>query len=296
MGTDAVEPREKTDGTKNSSVKAASSQWWKQIGNNFENVKAYPYTVRRPLMDAISAITILALAGMAGATGAYLSTLMRILGVAESSQLGRNLTQFQNSGTAVYLAPLLGAIFATVLSGIFAAKVVRLDVFPQLKDSSPWFSLFYYTSDFAKWMIWAFIAGFSERLVPDMLDRLTARAQGNGAKAQPVITSTTASLKIDGPEGGRRPPTMAPQNVQLVRQADGKWKATWDAVQGADKYILSKKLEGTDQEFVDLPKVTAGTETVIENLPVTGKLKFQVKARNSAGVDGPAGTVETDLS
>ena len=286
---EASEGSHKSGGTNNSNQKIGD--WWDEIGKVL--VGEFPKESKaKPLMKAIYAITILALAGMAGATGAFLSTLMRILGVAGSSQLGRNIVQFQSSRMALKLGPLLGAIFATVLSGLFAARVVTLDIFPQLDNEGkiPWFFVYYYHTDFAKWMIWAFIAGFSERLVPDMLDRLTARAQGE-AKAQSVVTSTTETLKIGS---AKSPPTTIPQNIRLVQQTDGLWKATWDAVQGADKYILSKKHEGTDQDFVALPEVTTGTEAVIGNLPRTGALKFQVKANNSAG-DGPVGTAEIVL-
>lgn len=296
-GAERTAVPERTGGTKDSKTGAAAQPWWRRVGATLVGGKISGHSNAKPLMQAIYAITILSLAGMAGATGAYLSMLMRILGVAESSQLGRNIVQFQNSRTALKLGPLLGAIFATVLSGLFAARVVTLDIFPQLDKAGhiPWFYVFYYHTDFAKWMVWAFIAGFSERLVPDMLDRLTASAQGSGAKAQPVVTSTTATLKIDGTGDGKLPPPAAPLNVQLVRQPGGKVKATWDAVPGADKYLPSKEHDGTDIDFIALPEVTMGTETVIENLPATGKLKFQVKARNSAG-DGPASTAEINLA
>ena len=93
----------------------------------------------------------------------------------------------------VQLVPFVGGIAAFLFFIMLAAELVQGALFPTiaLSDSQAWLSLgnligqaYAATKvDFAKLMIWSFLAGFSERLVPDILTRLSAQATGRAGLA-----------------------------------------------------------------------------------------------------------------
>ena len=67
-------------------------------------------------------------------------------------------------------------VFALVLSLLFAGHIISGSVFPFDKEMN----LNVLITDFGqitKWIIWGFIAGFSERLVPDMVDQISEKAK-----------------------------------------------------------------------------------------------------------------------
>lgn len=128
-----------------------------------------------PMFKILCGLAVLAAAGMCGASGAYLSVLTRIQGVGDDSHIGRNVWVLHSSSTAARLAPVTGMIFALVLSAILAGQLVSGSLFPNIDPEKLWVFIFWQPTEIAKWLVWAFIAGFSERLVPDMIDRFTAR-------------------------------------------------------------------------------------------------------------------------
>lgn len=128
----------------------------------------------------------------AGFLGAITSTLRRIQPVAAepitaSDPLIKSMA-LEKGNIGVYLSTSLGAIFAVVLAIAFAAGLNEVvgslapvfappmdidccgdssltELFESLRPAT--------STDFAKLLLWSFAAGFSERFVPDMLDRLT---------------------------------------------------------------------------------------------------------------------------
>ena len=98
---------------------------------------------------------------------------MRIEGVRDNNQLAQNIQTFKYSVNEVRIVPVTGLVFGIVLGLLFLGKLISGAIFPvnegkQSLDALP---------EIAKWLIWAFIEGFSERLVPDMVDRLAEKAQ-----------------------------------------------------------------------------------------------------------------------
>jgi hypothetical protein len=78
-------------------------------------------------------------------------------------------------GTQVF-----GAIFATILFLTFLGKLVQGSLFPNLEQASRWSALSFDMAEWAKLMVWSFIAGFSERFVPDILMGLITSVKKGG--------------------------------------------------------------------------------------------------------------------
>lgn len=130
--------------------------------------------------NSLFATTMLVLAGMLGACVSALSRLYSVSWISGFVTGVNSLSQFfwglaLNFVTAV----IEGGIFAVLLYLAFMAQFVSGALFPvfQEQPNEPLFHRFFEAglkthSDFAKALVWAFIAGFSERLVPDFLSTL----------------------------------------------------------------------------------------------------------------------------
>ena len=136
------------------------------------------------LNDAVSAgLILLAFCGMAGATGAYISALQRIEALPGSLPTPRSLPALRYSHS-LWTVPLTGLVFAIVLSMIFAGQIVTGPLFPEKRppEASPAFTLEALKAmidwvNVSRFLAWSFIAGFAERLMPDVIDRLAENAK-----------------------------------------------------------------------------------------------------------------------
>ncbi len=141
-----------------------------------------------PLFKTLIILTLLALAGIAGATGGMMSVSQRVQTDTPESDAITNLWALSQAETAVFFAPVTGLIFALVLSLFFAGGVLSGSVFPDFSDPkyhSEWFMVLFNGKALAVWLLWAFVAGFCERMVPDALDALAKQQADNNAKATP---------------------------------------------------------------------------------------------------------------
>ena len=127
-----------------------------------------------------------ALVILCGVLGGLISMLRRLQALPSGSTplfdtIALNAGQF-----GIGLAPIYGGIFAMVLYLVFLSGVLNTViastagdvVFPRFTDATP-----KATSDYARLLVWAFIAGFAEQMVPDVLNRLTARNTAALAKS-----------------------------------------------------------------------------------------------------------------
>ena len=146
-----------------------------------------------------SQFTVLMVVAAAGALGGFVSALRRLY-TFQRVFPSDFFTQWHkvNLYLMIYsmIPPLVGAIASTTLYVIFASGLVEGDLFPvfHLSTANPRpdpFENFIYNwqpvapADYAKAIVWAFIAGFSERFVPDMLERLSNK------QAEPKDTKKT---------------------------------------------------------------------------------------------------------
>lgn len=132
----------------------------------------------------------------AGALGAVFSAQRRIQTVSDRRT---SLVHIMRSGSyrlGVQIAPVIGAFSAVALAFLFASGLMQGGLFPEVAvtahgEGLPLCAGFVLgqhdvTADFAKLLVWSFIAGFAERLVPDALDRLANR---NNRQNPPATSS-----------------------------------------------------------------------------------------------------------
>jgi hypothetical protein len=136
---------------------------------------------------------LLVLIMLAGMLGALFSGLTRLYNVDQAS--GGVITSTVGKLDGWYMAmyslvpSVIGAIAAVVLYLIFVGKLIEGGVFPvvscppnasciTLTDlmNSDWPAT---PEDYGKALVWAFAAGFSERLVPDLLRGFVTKQTGN---------------------------------------------------------------------------------------------------------------------
>lgn len=86
----------------------------------------------------------------------------------------------------IYLSPFVGGVFAFVLYIMFMAGFVQGSLFPMFAAGDQDFTNFCDFAqhfipkenvDVAKAIVWSFIAGFSERLVPNFISKIVKEAE-----------------------------------------------------------------------------------------------------------------------
>ena len=140
---------------------------------------------------------VLILVTLAGMLGAFFSALTRLYNVDQLSLALISPTVSRLNGWHLlmysFVPPVVGAIASVVLYIGFVSGLVDGGVFPKmsckgdgktctqlvevLNDYGPAGA-----NDYGKVLIWAFIAGFSERFVPDMLQSLVMRSRKTQTK------------------------------------------------------------------------------------------------------------------
>jgi len=118
---------------------------------------------------------------MAGLMGGFVSIQQRLpsLGLDE-------LRELSNSWFSILLIPINGGVFALVLMILFLSGILEGAMFPRYTHSTihheelvvsfaQWLNTTFPKSgpDIAKLLFWAFVAGFSERLVPQIIRSAT---------------------------------------------------------------------------------------------------------------------------
>ena len=121
---------------------------------------------------------------LCGILGGALSTIQRIQSMPSDAGALTNLSSLEGQNYALLASPVVGGTSAALLFYLCAGGILPASVFPALSSVSaqPANSLQAFVgieataySDAAKLVVWSFVAGFSERFIPDTVSRLTAK-------------------------------------------------------------------------------------------------------------------------
>jgi hypothetical protein len=124
---------------------------------------------------------------VSGLLGGFVSIQQRLPYIALSE-----LKVLSSSWVSIALIPINGGIFAIVLMLMFAGNIIQGQLFPVYPDPDGfpisdaqsflnWLKLFYPVTgvDLAKLLFWSFVAGFSERFVPQIIQRTVDESNNN---------------------------------------------------------------------------------------------------------------------
>lgn len=128
-----------------------------------------------------------------GLVGGFVSIQQRVKNFGEEELDLLSLSWFQ-----VLLIPVYGGIFALVLYLAFLSNIIESPLFPHFaspafsqpipstQDVANFFAKTYPATgaDLTKLLFWSFVAGFSERFVPQILDTVQTR-RSNGSHGEP---------------------------------------------------------------------------------------------------------------
>jgi len=186
-------------------------------------------------VDQKGGVSPLLVALFLGLIGGMVSVQQRIQTAPTDSDAIRNVMSLFNGMLSIYLSPVIGAISACLFYLLLIGGYVKGDLFPELATSAsagdrsvldlrPFLAASGPVSGiaYAKLMIWSFLAGFAERLVPDALTRLVTAVQSpEGQPPRPVVevpspgrgqpgTSRSPDAAESQPKQGEPPKVVAP--------------------------------------------------------------------------------------
>ena len=127
-----------------------------------------------------------------GAGGGVISTYFRLKNLAPTQMESNAILQ-------VYITPIIAGLLGWICYAFFLTGMLKGPLFPDFKGQSEVYvniiSVFSITPatslDAAKALLWAFVAGFSEKLIPNILDKLAAQAEASGSQDKVTVTVTT---------------------------------------------------------------------------------------------------------
>jgi hypothetical protein len=149
------------------------------------------------LLKFSPAPSLMSVVVLAGVLGAFFSALIRLYNLQDISKalVARELEELPWLHLLIYsmVPAVVGAIAATAIHMLFASGLLQGDLFPKFscKDKITCDSFGSLIGDwgpsdareYAKDIVWGFVAGFAERLVPDTLQSLSRSAREKDSQA-----------------------------------------------------------------------------------------------------------------
>jgi len=140
----------------------------------------------------------LALVPIFGSMGAMISLQQRLENMPNRGDSLRYCIALDSGRATLWTTSIAGSVFAVIINLVFLAGMIEGDLFPSfdhlhgIDQNTPGVKPL---ADIALMLIWSFISGFAERLVPD------------------TITKLTQILRSEEFRGDRRPPGTRPDDV-----------------------------------------------------------------------------------
>jgi hypothetical protein len=130
-----------------------------------------------------------------GVIGSCVSMQRRLQTVPNTGDPIVNMEELNSARSSVTWTPLTGAIFAALIYLMFLGGLLEGSLFPKITSLTTRVE----GKNLGLLLIWAFIAGFAERMVPDALDRIVGKYQGEAkGPSRAVILPDQVDDKKDG--------------------------------------------------------------------------------------------------
>lgn len=184
--------------------------WCVVLYTAFLGLAAYKFQHDHSLMTLLGVI-------YCGIIGGFVSSQRRMQNIPSDGDPLVSVLGLDISGYYLWLSPMLGGIFAVLLMLMFLGQILQGIAFPSfmppdIAHASSLYPLQLSSSaEYGKLFVWAFLAGFAERLVPDSLDRLSEKVLSvkDPGPASPLPPSSrngaapNGTDKADGDQGGQ---------------------------------------------------------------------------------------------
>jgi hypothetical protein len=162
-----------------------------------------------------------------GIIGGFVSSQRRMESIPSDGDPLISVFGLDSADYYLWLSPLLGAIFAVILTLMFIAGILKGALFPDFSIIKVDHGLSYFEfawktlpksgEEYAKLFVWSFLAGFAERLVPDSLDRLGSKLEPETRSANPKSASEPKpSLQQTGSGGQQAKPKISSETLENV--------------------------------------------------------------------------------
>ena len=124
-----------------------------------------------------------------GTIGAVVNNYYRLSRLSKQEEIESSELNKPGIIIQMYVSLFLSGILGFVAYGLFMSGLLQGELFPKFSDNinQPYGDLYSFlvsvqpknNSDAAKAIVWAFVAGFSERFIPNVLDSLVSRSEQN---------------------------------------------------------------------------------------------------------------------
>lgn len=122
---------------------------------------------------------------LCGAGGAVVGNYQRLALLSQKRDKLKDALANSMVTIQLYISPIIGGVFAIILWSAFFSGLLAGDFFPHIEGTNTTYSNFHDLmanthpgtfADAMKGVFWSFLAGYSERLVPNILDKLADKA------------------------------------------------------------------------------------------------------------------------